>query len=55
LDELKRRKARLDPLGIMNPGKLYRASFPLWPITFGLGAGVLGTAHVMLARQGERP
>ncbi|HEY4724065.1 MAG TPA: FAD-binding oxidoreductase, partial [Anaerolineae bacterium] len=55
LDELKRRKARLDPLGIMNPGKLYHASFPLWPITFGLGASVLGAAHIMLAHGGERP
>ena len=55
LDELKKRKARLDPLGIMNPGKLYQASFPLWPITFGLGATVLGAAHVALARGGEQP
>jgi len=55
LDELKRRKARLDPLGIMNPGKLYHASFPLWPITFGLGASVLGAAHIMLAHREERP
>jgi len=50
LDELRKRKARLDPLGIMNPGKLYQALFPLWPITFGLGAGVLGAAHVALAK-----
>lgn len=55
LAELKRRKAQLDPLGIMNPGKLYRASFPLWPITFGMGAGVLGAAHPALARSRERP
>ena len=54
LDELKRRKARLDPLGIMNPGKLYQASFPFWPITFALGSPVLGTAHVVLARSRER-
>ncbi|MDP3045983.1 MAG: FAD-binding oxidoreductase [Chloroflexota bacterium] len=51
LEELRKRKARLDPLGIMNPGKLYRASFPLWPITFGLGAAVLGAAHVALGRE----
>ncbi len=54
LDELKKRKARLDPLGIMNPGKLYQASFPLWPITFGLGATVLGAAHVALAKAESR-
>jgi glycolate oxidase len=53
LAELKRRKARLDPSGIMNPGKLYQTSFPLWPITFGIGAMVLGAAHVALGR--ERP
>jgi glycolate oxidase len=55
LDELRRRKARLDPSGIMNPGKLYQASFPFWPITFVLGSPVLGTAHVVLARSKERP
>ncbi len=55
LAELRRRKARLDPLGIMNPGKLYHPVFPLWPSTFGLGAGVLGAAHVLLASRGERP
>jgi len=54
LDELKRRKARLDPLGIMNPGKLYQASFPFWPITLELGSRVLGPAHIVLARDGER-
>jgi glycolate oxidase len=53
LDELRRRKARLDPSGIMNPGKLYQALFPFWPITFDLGAPVLGTAHTVLGR--ERP
>jgi len=53
LDELKRRKARLDPSGIMNPGKLYQAPFPLWPITFGIGAMLLGAAHIALGR--ERP
>ena len=55
LTELKKRKAQLDPLGIMNPGKLYHASFPLWPITFGMGAGVLGAAYPVLARSGEQP
>jgi len=49
--ELQRRKAQLDPDGLMNPGKLYRALFPLWPITFGPGAGVLGMAHLALGRR----
>lgn len=53
LDELKKRKARLDPLGLMNPGKLYRASFPLWPITFSMGAAVLGAAYTMMAQNRE--
>jgi glycolate oxidase len=51
LAELKKRKAQLDPLGIMNPGKLYQASFPLWPITFSPGAGALGAAHLALGRE----
>ena len=50
LSELKRRKALLDPSGIMNPGKLYQASFPLWPITFVPGATILGAAHVALGK-----
>jgi glycolate oxidase len=50
LAELKRRKALLDPSGIMNPGKLYQASFPLWPITFVPGATVLGALHLSLGR-----
>jgi glycolate oxidase len=45
LSELRRRKARLDPAGIMNPGKLYAASFPLWPVTFAPGAALLAAAH----------
>jgi FAD/FMN-containing dehydrogenase len=51
LDELRRRKARLDPAGIMNPGKLYQASFPFWPATFTLGAPVMGAAHLLLGRE----
>lgn len=50
LTELKRRKALLDPFGIMNPGKLYQAPFPLWPITFVPGATVLGALHLSLGR-----
>jgi glycolate oxidase len=50
LAELKRRKALLDPSGIMNPGKLYQASFPLWTITFVPGATVLGALHLSLGR-----
>jgi glycolate oxidase len=48
LAELKQRKARLDPAGIMNPGKLYQASFPLWPITFAPAAEALALAHTTL-------
>ncbi|MHB0868477.1 MAG: FAD-binding oxidoreductase [Chloroflexota bacterium] len=49
--ELRRRKAMLDPLGIMNPGKLYRSPFPLWPATFNLGAETLAAAYVALRRR----
>jgi glycolate oxidase len=51
LKELRRRKARLDPLGIMNPGKLYRASFPFSPAAFAAGASLLGAAHLALGRE----
>ena len=52
LAELRRRKARLDPQGIMNPGKLYGAPFPLWPPVFGPGADLLATAYLL--SRGER-
>ena len=51
LAELRRRKAQLDPDNIMNPGKLYAAPFPLWPITFGPGASALGIAHTLHRRK----
>ncbi len=51
LAELKRRKSLLDPQNIMNPGKLYAAPFPLWPLTFAPGAGALGLAHGRLGRR----
>jgi len=41
LAELRARKARLDPRGIMNPGKLYRAPWPLWPAIFAPAAEAL--------------
>ena len=47
LAELRRRKARLDPHGIMNPGKLYRSPFPLWPAVFGPGADLLAAAYLL--------
>ena len=50
LAELKRRKALLDPSGIMNPGKVYQAPFPLWPITFVPGATMLGALHLSLGK-----
>ncbi|MGE5619160.1 MAG: FAD-binding oxidoreductase [Sphingomonadaceae bacterium] len=49
--ELRRRKQMLDPLGIMNPGKLYRSPFPLWPVTFDAGAAVLAAVFVALGRR----
>lgn len=51
LVELRQRKARLDPLDLMNPGKLYAASFPLWSWSFGLGAAALGRLHTLQARR----
>ncbi len=48
LAELRRRKAQLDPRGIMNPGKLYRAPFPLWPVAFRPGAELLAAAYLLL-------
>ncbi len=51
LAELRWRKARLDPSGIMNPGKLYRSPFPLWPALFGPAAWLLAAAHVALGRR----
>lgn len=48
LAELRRRKTQLDPRGIMNPGKLYRAPFPLWPVAFRPGAELLATAYLLL-------
>lgn len=51
LAELGRRKARLDPHGIMNPGKLYRSPFPLWPAVFGPGAELLAAAYLLPRRR----
>ena len=51
LAELRRRKAQLDPDNMMNPGKLYAAPFPLWPITFGPAASALGIAHTLHRRK----
>jgi glycolate oxidase len=50
LAELRRRKAQLDPTGVMNPGKLYTSTFPLWPFAFGPAAGVLATTYVALGK-----
>lgn len=41
LAELRARKAHLDPRGVMNPGKLYHAPWPLWPAIFAPAAEAL--------------
>ncbi len=46
--ELRRRKALLDPTGIMNPGKLYQAPLPLRSLVFGPGARALSVLHLAL-------
>ena len=51
LQELRRRKAQLDPLDLLNPGKLYRAEFPLWPAAFGLGAEALAAGYTAFGRK----
>jgi FAD/FMN-containing dehydrogenase len=45
LRELRARKQVLDPAGRLNPGKLYRAPFPLWPALFKPGTGLLAAAY----------
>ncbi len=45
LKELRERKQILDPADRLNPGKLYRAPFPLWPVLFEPGTHLLATAH----------
>jgi len=47
LAELRARKRRLDPHNLLNPGKLYRAPFPLWPMLFGPAATVLAAAYTL--------
>ncbi len=47
LAELRARKRRLDPLNLLNPGKLYQAPFPLWPWLFGPAASALATAYAV--------
>jgi glycolate oxidase len=51
LAELRQRKARLDPLGLFNPGKLYRSEFPLWPALFGLGTEILAAGYSLFSRR----
>lgn len=45
LAELRRRKQTLDPADRLNPGKLYRTPFPLWPSLFKPGLNLLATAY----------
>ncbi len=51
LTKLRQRKARLDPANVMNPGKLYQASFPLWSITFVPAAKALALAYTTMGRK----
>lgn len=45
LKELRARKQVLDPADRLNPGKLYRAPFPLWPALLKPGTGLLAAAY----------
>lgn len=47
LAELRRRKQRLDPYGIMNPGKLYQAPLLMQPPLFGLGMAALAASRLV--------
>ncbi|MDP2661619.1 MAG: FAD-binding oxidoreductase, partial [Dehalococcoidia bacterium] len=51
--EMRRRKALLDPHGILNPGKVYTPPLLLRQPFFGLGMGALALAR-RLSRVGER-
>jgi FAD/FMN-containing dehydrogenase len=48
LTALRARKRQMDPLNIMNPGKLYAPPFLLSPLVFGLGMGTLAGVRRLL-------
>ncbi|GAB4276268.1 MAG: hypothetical protein Kow0092_32010 [Deferrisomatales bacterium] len=55
LAERRARKRRLDPRGIMNPGKSYRAPWLLHPLWFGPGMGAARALRRLVgAREGSR-
>jgi FAD/FMN-containing dehydrogenase len=54
LKELRARKQALDPADRLNPGKLYRAPFPLWPVLFKPGTSLLATAYRWQRSKAER-
>lgn len=53
LAELRRRKQQVDPAGRFNPGKLYRAPFPLWPLLFKPGTASLAMAYRWFGRKNQ--
>jgi glycolate oxidase len=54
LAEWRARKHALDPAGRFNPGKLYRAPFPLWPVVFKPGTAALALAYRWRGGRGEQ-
>ncbi|HOQ10204.1 MAG TPA: FAD-binding oxidoreductase [Syntrophomonadaceae bacterium] len=54
LAELRERKKRLDPRGILNPGKVYRYPLLFHPFTFGIGANVMAGLIRAAGRGGRR-
>lgn len=52
LEELRVRKKRLDPRGIMNPGKVYRWPTLLNPLNFSIGMSVLAEIRRFVRRGG---
>jgi len=54
LADLRKRKKKLDPKGLMNPGKVYRWPFMMNPLHFGLAMGILAGLARLIGRGGRR-